>query len=99
MICFLYIKLPLGRHAIVNTCCMKRLCKGCILVTHQRGMVCCPFCRSPRPADDASQLAMVQKRVEKKDAEAINFLARKYFHEAWIGKGFTSSDRIVDGGC
>ena len=79
-ICFLYIELPLGRHAIVNTCCMKRLCKGCILATHQRGMVGCPFCRSPRPADDASQLAMVQKRVEKKDAEAINFLARKYFH-------------------
>ncbi|EJK76682.1 hypothetical protein THAOC_01543 [Thalassiosira oceanica] len=32
------------------------------------------------PADDASALAMIQKRVNKGDAEAITFLGNKYFY-------------------
>jgi len=40
----------------------------------------CPFCRTPLPADEASKLAMVQNRVDKGDAEAIEFLGSKYYH-------------------
>ena len=72
-ICFLFIKLPLGMYSKMNVCCMKRLCNGCILAARQRGMnTRCPFCRTPLPSDDASQLAMAQKRVEKGDAEATS---------------------------
>ncbi|EJK64879.1 hypothetical protein THAOC_14338 [Thalassiosira oceanica] len=34
---------------------------------------------TPLPADDASQLAMIQKRVNKGDADAINHLGHKYY--------------------
>ena len=72
-ICFLLIESLMGEHARKNVCCMKRLCNGCILAAHQRGMFnICPFCRTPHPADDASELAMIKKRVDKKDAEAID---------------------------
>ncbi|EJK58604.1 hypothetical protein THAOC_21257, partial [Thalassiosira oceanica] len=79
-ICFLFVGLPMDKHARMNICCMKLVCKGCELATHQRGLRGCPFCRTPRPADDTSRLAMVQKRVDKGDAEAINFISYKHFH-------------------
>ena len=79
-ICYLYVGFPVGRHSKMNVCCMKRLCDGCILAAHLRGMLdCCPFCRTLPPADDASKLAMIQKRVDKKDAEAIYQLGCKYY--------------------
>ncbi|EJK66034.1 hypothetical protein THAOC_13063 [Thalassiosira oceanica] len=78
-ICFLFVGLPVGEHAKINVCCMKRVCKGCLLAAHQRGMNDrCPFCRTPHPTDHAAALAMVQKRVRKGDAEAINHLAGQY---------------------
>ncbi|EJK46636.1 hypothetical protein THAOC_34685, partial [Thalassiosira oceanica] len=59
---------------------MKRLCNGCILAARQRGILgSCPFCRTKVPADDASELEMIQKRVHKKDAEAMKVLGDKYF--------------------
>ena len=74
-ICFLLIELPMGQHSKLNACCMKRVCNGCSLAGHQRGIYnICPFCRTPFTRDDASMLAMVQKRVDKGDAEAINLL-------------------------
>ena len=80
-ICYQFIGLPTGEHSMRNVCCMKRLCKGCILAAEQRGMNgLCEFCRTPHPADDASMLAMVQKRVDKGDAEAITHLGYKYYH-------------------
>ena len=80
-ICFDLIELPLGSHAKMNVCCMKSVCKGCNLAARQRGMDdTCPFCRTPFPPDDASQLAMVKKRVRKGDAEAIGFLGNKYYY-------------------
>ena len=78
-ICFDLIELPINKHSKLKACCMKRVCNGCILVARQRGMNdSCPFCRTTLPADDASMLAMVQKRVRKGDAEAIYFLGDKY---------------------
>mmetsp|Transcript_33805 Transcript_33805/g.76009 ORF Transcript_33805/g.76009 Transcript_33805/m.76009 type:complete len:307 (-) Transcript_33805:514-1434(-) len=80
-ICFLPIGFPVGQNSKFNVCCMKRVCDGCILDARRRGMNGrCPFCRTPRTADDASALAMVQKRVSKGDADAINHLGQKYFY-------------------
>ena len=78
-ICYLYIGLPMGEHAVMNVCCMKLVCKGCVLAAQQRGLRGCPFCRTPRPTDDASTLAMIQKRVDKGDAAAISNLGNKYY--------------------
>ena len=59
---------------------MKRVCNGCLLAALRRGMFdTCPFCRTPAPADDASKLAMIQKRVDKGDAEAICLLGDQYY--------------------
>ena len=82
-ICFLLIELSMNKHAKRNVCCMKRVCKGCILAARQRGMNDrCPFCRTPftNDNDTSSQLAMVQKRVHKGDAAAIKFLGDMYYH-------------------
>ena len=40
----------------------------------------CAFCRTPYPDNDTNRLAMIRARVAKKDPEAINFLAHKYYH-------------------
>ncbi|EJK58784.1 hypothetical protein THAOC_21059 [Thalassiosira oceanica] len=80
-ICFDLIELPMVDHSTVNVCCMKRVCDGCILAARQQGMNDrCPFCRTPIPDDDASDLAMLQKRVSKGDAEAIANLGDSYCH-------------------
>ena len=80
-ICYLYIGIPMHEHSKVNVCCMKRLCNGCILAARRRGLLDgCPFCRTPLPADDASQLAMAKKRVVKGDAEAICFLGDQHYN-------------------
>ncbi|EJK56115.1 hypothetical protein THAOC_24058, partial [Thalassiosira oceanica] len=83
-ICFLFIGLPVAKHSRRNVCCMKRVCNGCSLTARQRGMYVvygrCPFCRTPHPTDEASQLPMIQKRVSKGDAEAINHLAGQYYY-------------------
>ena len=87
-ICYLYIGLPLGEHAVMNVCCIKLVCNGCILAAQRRGIDdSCPFCRTPHPADDVSSLAMIQDRVDKRDAAAINHLGSKnYFGELGLAK-------------
>ncbi|EJK74795.1 hypothetical protein THAOC_03509 [Thalassiosira oceanica] len=80
-ICFDLIEFPVAKHSTINVCCMKTVCDGCIFAARQRGMGDrCPFCRTPFPADDTAQLAMIQKRVNKGDAEGITFLGNKYFY-------------------
>ncbi|EJK48042.1 hypothetical protein THAOC_33194 [Thalassiosira oceanica] len=86
-ICFVLIEFPMNKHAKRNACCMKRVCNGCVLAAHQRGLRgmrgigrLCEFCRTPIPHDDASTLAMVQKRVNKGDADATKSLGDKYYH-------------------
>ncbi|EJK46306.1 hypothetical protein THAOC_35032 [Thalassiosira oceanica] len=79
-ICFLFIGLPVRKYSKENVCCMQSVCNGCALAARQRGVYDrCPFCRSPHPTDDASTLAMVQKRVSKGDAAAISHLGNQYF--------------------
>ena len=80
-ICYQFIEMPVGEHSQRNGCCMKRVCDGCVFAARQRGMDgLCEFCRTLLPADDASILKMIQKRVDKKDAEAINRLGCKYYY-------------------
>ena len=80
-ICFLLIGLPVNEHSRTNICCMKMVCKGCELAARQRGIYDrCPFCRTPFVNDDASVLAMLQKRVDKGDAAAIAHLGSMYYH-------------------
>jgi len=80
-ICYLYIGFPIGDHSKMNVCCMKRVCKGCALAAQQRGIYDrCPFCRTPHPTDEAFGLAMIRKRVDKGDVEAIYHLGEKYYY-------------------
>jgi len=79
-ICDLLIELPMDKHAMTKVCCMKRMCNGCELAARRGGLRGCPFCRTPTPRDDASALAMIQKRVSNGDADAIYHLGSKYFH-------------------
>ena len=80
-ICLDPIELPMTEHSEIYVCCMKRVCNGCTLAAEEHGMYnTCPFCRTPFTYDKASQLAMVQKRVRKEDAEAMHFLGEQYYH-------------------
>ena len=82
-ICFDLIELPVHEHSKMNVCCMKRVCDGCELAARQRGMNnTCPFCRTTLPSNEASEseLAMIRKRVDKGDAEAIKLLGEKHYH-------------------
>ncbi|EJK52664.1 hypothetical protein THAOC_28038 [Thalassiosira oceanica] len=80
-ICFDLIELPMNKHSSMNVCCVKMVCDGCILAARQQGMNDrCPFCRTPIPDNDASNLVMLQKRVSKEDAEAIAYLGDSYYH-------------------
>ena len=80
-ICLDYIPLPMDVNSKTNECCMKRVCHGCIFASRERGLKnVCEFCRTPFTSDSASQLAMVQKRVDKGDAEAMYTLGDIYLH-------------------
>ena len=79
-LCALPIPLPMEKHSLFNACCMKRVCNGCSFAARAREMYDCPFCRTPRPDNNADVLAMIQARVSKKDHEAINFLAGQYYY-------------------
>ncbi|EJK64851.1 hypothetical protein THAOC_14367 [Thalassiosira oceanica] len=80
-ICFDLIELPVGKHSKIKTCCMKKVCNGCILEARERGLNdTCPFCRTLLPDSYELMLTMIQKRVDKGDGEAITFLGYKYFY-------------------
>ena len=78
-ICTLPIPFRMSDHSVLNNCCMKRICDGCNYAAHKRCMNDCPFCRTTYPENDADALAMVQKRILKKDPDAIEFLGGKYY--------------------
>ena len=78
-ICTLPIPLPINDHSVFNMCCMKKICHGCDHAAKKRGMCDCPFCRTPRPDNDADALAMLQARIKKRDPDAIKFLGEQYF--------------------
>ena len=84
-ICTLPIPFPIDGHSFFKVCCMTRVCIGCVVAARQRGIGdTCPFCRAPTPTEVASQLAMVQKRVDAGDADAMAYLGDKY-HSGRLG--------------
>ncbi|EJK58660.1 hypothetical protein THAOC_21196 [Thalassiosira oceanica] len=80
-LCCLPIALPVGEHSKLEACCMKSLCDGCFLASHQHGIRrgMCAFCRTPGPDSDEARLALVRKRVDAKDPKASEFLAQAYY--------------------
>ncbi|EJK48273.1 hypothetical protein THAOC_32947, partial [Thalassiosira oceanica] len=80
-LCCLPMALPLPKHSFLKTCCMKTLCRGCLLASCQHGMLeTCPFCRTPTQFSDAAALPLVQKRVDAKDPKATEYLAQAYYN-------------------
>ena len=77
-ICTLPIPLPMAGHSLINVCCMKRICHGCVFAVEKRGMDDCPFCRTPPPDNDSDTLAMLQARVKKNDPAAIYNLGEQH---------------------
>ncbi|EJK58288.1 hypothetical protein THAOC_21605, partial [Thalassiosira oceanica] len=73
-ICTLPIPLSMEDHSTFNSCCMKKICDGCVMAAKKRGMFDCPFCRTPLPDNKAEHLPMIRARVSKKDPVAINHL-------------------------
>ena len=79
-LCTLPIPLPMEDHSVSNACCMQMICDGCSFAAKKRGMYDCPFCRTRYPDNKADILAMIQKRVAKKDPEAIVTLGIQHCH-------------------
>ena len=72
------LPLPLdGQQFGFMPCCTKEVCSGCVLAAIKRDMLDCQYCRGP-PAKNSQLLAMVQKRVEAGDPEAIWNLGSQY---------------------
>ncbi|EJK43664.1 hypothetical protein THAOC_37870, partial [Thalassiosira oceanica] len=76
-ICQLLLPIDLNE-SLFKTCCMKKVCNGCVLAARKRGMRDCPFCRTLTPKTDSQILVMVRKRVSAGDPEAIYFLGSRY---------------------
>ena len=73
------LPLPLdAEQSLFMVCCMKEVCKGCILAGRKRGMWDCPFCRTSTPRSESQALAMVRKRVDAGDPAAIWHLGTTY---------------------
>ena len=78
-ICALPIGIPKAESAFMP-CCVKKICNGCNVAAQKRGMIDCPFCRTPLSDNYADMLTMIRARVKKKDPEAMNHLGEKYFY-------------------
>ncbi|EJK44330.1 hypothetical protein THAOC_37138, partial [Thalassiosira oceanica] len=73
------LPLPLGfKQSSFRVCCMKEVCDGCVLASQRRGMLDCPFCRAPTEMTDSQALAMIRKRVDAGNPEAIYYLGTHY---------------------
>ena len=70
------IPLPLRRaDSMYKFCCGKNICGGCYLenerVASSSVSELCPFCRSPPTEGFGTTVELMQKRIDKGDAEAI----------------------------
>ena len=72
------LPLPLDKvQSTFRVCCMKLVCKGCILAAEKRDMNDCPFCRAPMPNENQAA-AMIQKRVGAGSPVAMWNLGNQY---------------------
>ena len=95
-ICTLPIPLPMGKHSVTQICCMKVICNGCFVAEELQGRnstgpfsgsfpTDCPFCRAPSYEDNESALAMIQKRIDAGDADAMEYLGIHYLNGVQYG--------------
>ena len=84
-ICSLPIPLDVTQSTF-RTCCMKKVCYGCVTAAAKRGMRDCPFCRTSTATTDSQTLAMIQARVDAGDPlESISLgLGMNAETTAWI---------------
>ena len=82
-ICMLPLPVYLKQYHF-QPCCGQLLCDGCVHAQlkadvmsgkREEDLGACPFCRSPGPTEDGSELKQLQKLVEKNNALAIQALA------------------------
>ena len=78
------LPLPIADNvSMLTSCCMKRVCNGCILSSRKCGIDKCPFCRSDFVDEvdsngDSQVLVRVKKRVASGDPMAMFFLGDQY---------------------
>jgi hypothetical protein len=77
-ICFLLLP-SMGSEKAIRACCGKAICSGCFYEHKRRnnGRPTCPFCRAELPSAKECT-AMLEKRVDANDAEAICELGHLY---------------------
>ncbi|EJK48439.1 hypothetical protein THAOC_32760 [Thalassiosira oceanica] len=91
------LPLPLDmKNTSFRPCCLKEVCHGCVLATRKRGMLDCPFCRTPA-SEKEQALAMVRKRVHAGDPLAIYFLGNQYhFGQCGLEKDETRAVELYE---
>jgi len=94
-VCQLPLPIAMGE-SMLQPCCMKRVCNGCILSCRKCGISSCPFCRTDVPTKESQVLAMVQKRVAVADPVAICFLGA---HHEWGSYGLEKDTRRTEELC
>ena len=87
-ICFLPLPID-ARESFFNLCCGKHICHGCMHAMAIEGIKkgklvleehLCAFCRTPATISDDERNRMLEKLVEKGNADAYNQLAVCYAH-------------------
>src|SRR6056300_1287638 len=81
------LPLPLGEKKwAINSCCCKRICKGCEYANKQREVeqgleLRCPFCREPLPETEEEEEENSMKRVKANDPVALFNMGGKCYRE------------------
>jgi len=71
--------LPPAEKTIVESCCGKRICNGCIFAMQiSEGKDLCAFCRTPNAKTDEEHIKRTKKLMDKGNAEAHYMLAGCY---------------------
>jgi hypothetical protein len=89
-ICFL--PLPVAADFMLQSCCSKKICKGCVYanamrIHEERLQHTCPFCRDPMPSVKEVERNL-RKRVKAKDPAAILKMGEKLYEEGNYGSAF-----------
>ena len=69
-ICFLPLPLE-ARKSILNSCCSKLICSGCVYAHRKNNGGDCPFCREPAPYDEREWKKRTMERGKANDPAAM----------------------------
>jgi len=84
------VTMPLDENQrVFMSCCMKEICNGCSLASDLADQkagrdALCVFCREPILDEGPEKLALLQKRVDAGDADAL-FVLGQYYHSGECG--------------